>query len=129
MEATKIDELRRALETRRDEVQAEIDRMADELQVVGQRPGAGQGGYGNHMADDGSEVMEAERLQTISGDIGDILALINGALERMDEGTYGICQRCGKPINPERLEAFPYVAFDIDCQTILERENALRAGR
>ena len=129
MEATKIDELRGALQARRDEIQAEIDRMADELQVVGQRPGAGQGGYGNHMADDGSEVIEAERLQTVSGDIEDILVQINGALARMDEGTYGLCQRCGKPINPERLEAFPYVAFDIDCQTILERENALRLGR
>lgn len=129
MEATKIDELRQALEARRVEIQAEIDRMAAELQVVGQRPGAGQGGYGNHLADDGSEVIEAERIQTVSGDIGDVLAQIDAALARMDDGTFGICQRCGKPINPERLEAFPYVAYDIDCQTIIERENALRAGR
>jgi RNA polymerase-binding transcription factor DksA len=47
----------------------------------------------------------------------------------MDQGQYGICQRCGKPINPERLEAFPYVTFCIDCQSLLERERALRLGR
>jgi len=129
MEATKIDELRRALETRREEIQAEIDRMAVELQSVGRDQDDEKGSLGNHLADDGSNVMEAERLSTISGDLGDILAQVNAALERMDEGTYGLCQRCGKPINPERLEAFPYVAYDIDCQTLLERENALRAGR
>jgi DnaK suppressor protein len=129
MEATKIDELRRALETRREEIQAEIDRMAAELQSVGRDQDEEKGSLGNHLADDGSNVMEAERLSTISGDLGDILAQVNAALERMDEGTFGLCQRCGKPINPERLEAFPYVAYDIECQTILERENALRAGR
>ena len=47
----------------------------------------------------------------------------------MANGAYGICQRCGKPINEERLEAFPYVAFCIDCQSLLERQQALRFGR
>ena len=37
-----------------------------------------------------------------------------------------ICQRCGQQINPERLEEFPYVAYCIDCLTVLDRELALR---
>jgi DnaK suppressor protein len=129
MEATKISELRQTLERRRTEIQGEIDRMAVEVRSLGVDQDDEKGSLGNHLADDGSNVMEAERLSTISGDIQDILVQINAALERMDDGTYGSCLRCGKPINPERLEAFPYVAYDIDCQSILEREHALRSGR
>ena len=129
MEATKINELRQTLERRRTEIQGEIDRMAVEVRSLGVDQDDEKGSLGNHLADDGSNVMEAERLSTISGDIQDILVQINSALDRMDDGTYGSCLRCGKPINPERLEAFPYVAYDIECQSILEREHALRSGR
>ena len=34
----------------------------------------------------------------------------------MDAGTYGICERCGNPIAPERLEALPWAMLDIDCK-------------
>jgi len=129
MEATKISELRRALEQRRAEIQGDVDQMGDELRAIGRDQGEEKGSLGNHFADDGSNVTEAERLSTISDDMRDVLVQIEAALGRMDDGTYGTCQRCGNPINEERLEAFPYVAYDIDCQTILERENALRAGR
>ena len=128
MEATKLNDLRRALEERRVEVQGEIDRMAAELRTIGIDQEDEKGSVGNHFADDGSNVMEAERLTTISDDFRDVLAQVEGALQRMDNGTYGSCQRCGKSINEERLEAFPYVALCIDCQTLVERESALRAG-
>ena len=41
---------------------------------------------------------------------------IDRALERIDEGTYGICANCGKPIQAERLEALPWADLCIDCQ-------------
>lgn len=129
MEATKMSELRQALEQRRGEIQGEVDRMDDEIRSIGLDQGDEKGSVGNHLAEDGSNVTEAERLSTIGDDMRDVLAQIEAALGRMDDGTYGTCQRCGKPIHRERLEAFPYVAYDIDCQTILERENALRTGR
>jgi len=125
----KMDTLRTALLERRDEIQGELDRMGEEIRSIGMEQERERGGLGNHLAEDGSNVMEAERLSTISDDVQDVLAQVNAALQRMDDGTYGTCQRCGKPINRERLEAFPYVAYDIECQQILERENALRAGR
>lgn len=128
MDATKMAGLRRALEERRTELRGEVDRMAVEVQDLGVDQGMEGGSVGNHLADDGSNVMEVERLGTISGDLQDILAQVESALGRMDDGTYGLCQRCGKPIGEERLEAFPYVAFGIDCQQIIERENALRSG-
>lgn len=129
MKATEAKKLRTALEERRVEIESEMERMADEMRAIGRDQEDEKGGVGNHLADDGSSVMEAERLSTIREDVGEMLTQIKAALERMDDGSYGTCQRCGKPINPERLEAAPYVAYDIECQTILERENALQAGR
>ena len=126
MDATKLDGMRESLIARRAEIQAEVDRMATEMRWLGGDQEDEAGSLGNHLADDGSDVMEQERLSTISADLQDMVRQIDRALERMDDGSYGICQRCGQPINPERLEAFPYVAYCIDCQTLLERENALR---
>jgi RNA polymerase-binding protein DksA len=44
------------------------------------------------------------------------LALVDAALAKLDAGTFGACERCGRPIAPERLEAIPWAANCIDCQ-------------
>jgi DnaK suppressor protein len=120
---------RDSLEERRAEIAREIESMSVEIRALGEDQDNENGSLGNHMAEDGSNVMEAERLSTISEDLRSLLNQIDGAFKRMDHGTFGICERCGKPINPERLEAFPYVAYCIECQSRIEREQALRAGR
>lgn len=129
MNAAKKKKLRRTLEARRAELRDEVDGMAAELRTIGSAQEEEKGGLGNHLAEDGSSVMEAERISTISGDLSEILAQVNSALERLDDRTFGTCQRCQKPINEERLEALPHVAYCIECQSELEREHALRTGR
>jgi DnaK suppressor protein len=47
------------------------------------------------------------------------LAEIEAALARLDEGTYGVCVRCGRQIAPERLDALPWAAHCIECQRIV----------
>ena len=54
-----------------------------------------------------------------------IVADIDQALLRIDEGTYGECQRCGKPIDERRLEAMPTARYDAACQTALEASQGL----
>ena len=44
------------------------------------------------------------------------LAQVDAALARLDAGTYGLCQACGRPIDPERLEALPWALYDLECQ-------------
>jgi DnaK suppressor protein len=112
--------IRARLSSRRDEIQSELTSLAAELESFGVEQEIERGGLGNHMAEDGTSVQEQERNLAVSADLRDIVDQIESALARLDEGTYGTCQRCGRPINPERLEAFPYVAHCIDCQTILE---------
>jgi RNA polymerase-binding transcription factor DksA len=126
METKSLPDLRDALESRKGEIEADLARLEEEMQWLGDFQENEGGSLGNHLGDDGSAVEEQERISTVSADLDHLLDQINGALERMDKGTYGICQRCGKPINEERLEAFPYVAFCIECQSILERQHARR---
>jgi DnaK suppressor protein len=121
--------LRASLESRRAEIAREVGFMSDEIRSIGEDQGIENGSLGNHMAEDGSNVSEADRLSTISDDLRALLNQIDAAFHRMDEGTYGTCERCGRPINEERLEAFPYVARCIECQSRIEREQALRTGR
>jgi DnaK suppressor protein len=52
-----------------------------------------------------------------------LVADIDQALLRIDEGSYGICARCGKEIDERRLEAVPTARYDAPCQTIIEAAN------
>lgn len=52
-----------------------------------------------------------------------LVADIDQALLRMKEGGYGICARCGQPIDERRLEALPTARFDANCQSIIEQSN------
>lgn len=54
-----------------------------------------------------------------------IVADIDQALLRMDEGSYGVCQRCGEPIDERRLEAMPTARYDAPCQTAIEASQGL----
>ena len=128
MNPQKQAKLRRRLEDRRAQIVSDVSYMADEIRALGIDQDDENGALGNHIAEDGSSVTESERIVVVSEDLQDILAQVNAALERMDDGTYGQCQRCGRSIAAARLEAFPYVAYCIECQALIEREQALRAG-
>jgi DnaK suppressor protein len=54
-----------------------------------------------------------------------MVADIDQALMRMDEGTYGQCARCGKPIDERRLEALPTARYDAACQAEIEANQGL----
>jgi DnaK suppressor protein len=49
------------------------------------------------------------------------LALVDEALQRIEDKEYGLCQNCEKPINQKRLAAIPWARYCIDCQELLER--------
>jgi DnaK suppressor protein len=48
---------------------------------------------------------------------------IEEALRRIEEGRYGICENCGKPISERRLEAMPTARYDADCQALIEAQR------
>ena len=77
-------------------------------------------GYGNHMADDATVAFEQARDLAIRTTAERLLAQVHDALERVDDGTYGICESCQKPIDPARLQALPYATLCLRCQKRVE---------
>jgi DnaK suppressor protein len=49
------------------------------------------------------------------------IALIDEALQRIEDDEYGTCQNCQKPVNPKRLAAIPWARYCIECQELLEQ--------
>lgn len=121
--ATKLESLRAALNERKATTEAELANLREELRDLGGDSDDENGSVGNHLADDGSNVQEQERILRVEADLQTILGQINEAFGRMDDGTYGICARCGKPIAEERLEYLPFVSYCITCQAEMERQN------
>ena len=79
---------------------------------------AGERGISTHMADLGSDNALHDMELAIITNEGNIIEMIDEAIERVFNGTYGKCLDCGCKINKERLEAKPYAHFCIKCKTI-----------
>ena len=73
-------------------------------------------GYGNHMADDATEVFEQAKDLALLRHLQATLTQVNDALQKMERGTYGECERCHQAIDKDRLEVLPYARFCLDCQ-------------
>ena len=69
-----------------------------------------------HMADIGSDNFEQEFTLGLIENEEEMLRAIDEALERIDDGTFGLCQSCGKPIRKTRLKAIPHARLCIGCQ-------------
>jgi RNA polymerase-binding transcription factor DksA len=79
--------------------------------------------YDQHQADTGTETFERERDLSVLEQIEGELADVEHALRRLDEGTYGTCEACGKAIPDERLDALPATRFCLDDQALAEQES------
>ena len=79
-----------------------------------------------HPAELGTETFERERdltaLAILEGELEDI----DIALRRLDEGRYGVCEECGRPIGDERLAAKPWARLCIEHQAEMERSLSRR---
>lgn len=109
---------RTRLTAERARIEAELTGLDSENIDLGLSQQDEGGGAGNHIADDATDVMEQQRNYALIENLHSRRRDVDHALARLDEGTYGICERCGKPINPERLEALPFVTLCIDCQAL-----------
>lgn len=107
---------------------AEIDENVSSMAVESRELAEDQGDEAGFLSEDGSSLAEAERLDVFTGNLSQMRSRIMNALERMDDRTYGKCMRCGKDIPIDRLRAIPYAEYDVACQEIVDREQAVRAG-
>lgn len=76
-------------------------------------------------ADEGDpDLVEREKVMALVQGLERKLESIEYALRQAQEGKYGICERCGEPIDPARLEAVPEATLCVRCKTITERQQA-----
>jgi RNA polymerase-binding protein DksA len=75
----------------------------------------------NHLGDVATATFDREMASTLEENSSHVLAEINEALARIENGTYGLCGRCGKPIGEERLEALPWATLCIEDKRRQER--------
>ena len=78
-------------------------------------------GNDSHLADSATETVEREIEQSLEDNAEHLLASIDAALHRIEDGSYGRCERCGEAISEERLEALPYATKCIECKRLEER--------
>jgi RNA polymerase-binding transcription factor DksA len=78
--------------------------------------------YDQHQADMGTETFEREKDLSILEQVEAELADVEFAIRRLDEGTYGTCEVCGRPIPEERLDVLPATRLCLEHQAQAERE-------
>lgn len=76
--------------------------------------------HDDHQADIASDVTDREQAVVLRDNIRHIVDQIDHALQKIEQGTYGICDECGEPIPVERLEFEPYAAYCIKDQSRIE---------
>ena len=104
-----LDELRERLLAERVELEAQLATLEENTFAASQSDMSGEVAFDDETADAGTATFERERDLSIENNVRDLLAKIDRALRRMDAGTYGLCDRCGKPIEKARIKALPYV--------------------
>src|SRR5437773_1341890 len=90
---------------------AERERLATELEAMG----FDRGSFDEGFADSGQVTAERGEVDALVGSLTETLADIDNALAKLDAGTYGTCERCGKPVGADRLEAMPAARLCIQC--------------
>jgi RNA polymerase-binding protein DksA len=75
----------------------------------------------NHLGDIATATFDREMASTLEDNSAHVLEEIDAALKRIDEGTFGVCTRCGQPIDAERLEALPWATLCIEDKRKQER--------
>ena len=103
-----LDDLRQRLEAERAELQVQLTTIEETSFATSQSDISGEVSFDEENADAGTFTFERERDLSIENNVRDLMGKIDRALARMEGGTYGICSRCGKPIEKARLKALPY---------------------
>src|ERR1700748_1505231 len=122
------------LDAVRAELEARRDRDRERLGVLAERPELGSAvGFGKRIGDGTSEAVSRLTDIGVGESLERGLERTERALAKLDEGTYGICDACGRPITAGRLKAMPEGVLCLDCSASERRRppprSGLKAGR
>ncbi|TSC51794.1 MAG: hypothetical protein CEO40_317, partial [Parcubacteria group bacterium LiPW_72] len=115
LEGKVLKELRKKLEQDEKELEKELKAIAVKDKKVKGDYDAKFPSFGSKPDENAMEVTEYYDRLALHSTLEVDLLKINNALAKMKAGTYGICERCARPINPKRLEAFPRAPVCLEC--------------
>jgi len=114
MDKKKLDAFRKRLETRQQELRRTVSRTQQDGRSADEDSA-------QDIADRAASSYTKEFLFHQSNNDRQLLQMVDAALSRIREGSFGECISCGKEINPKRLEAVPWTRHCIECQEKLEQ--------
>jgi len=117
--AAETKKIRTALEERREELQQEYDQTLAEIAEL-QRDRLTDSA-GDDQADTGTKTFEREQEISLANNLLERITQVERAIDRLGEGNYGWCERCGNAIPVERLAAFPSATLCVSCKQLEER--------
>lgn len=111
--------LKARLEGERKRLAEELEQIKSDAHTADERR---EGSPFGKREEEATESFELERRLTLEKRLVDRLADVDHALQKFEDGSYGLCDNCGKPINPERLEALPHASLCLECKARLAKE-------
>ena len=116
-----LDQIKADLEAQRETFVRELTDLEAGTFNQSQSDLSGEVSFDEESADAGTFTFERERDLSLGNNLRDLLDKVDSALRRIKNGTYGSCERCGKPIDKARIKALPYSVLCIDCKKLEER--------
>ena len=113
--------IRKRLMEQREELQNQLTAIEETATGLSQSEMSGEVSYDEDFADAGSFTFEREKEFSIANNVTDLRSKTDRALHRIEEGSYGICESCGQPIETARLKALPHVTLCLKCKKAEER--------
>lgn len=108
---------------KREELLGDISHISEETLKKTQKDASGDiSGYAFHMADVATDNYDREFSLGLASKEREVLQEINLALQKLQEGTFGLCESCKKPITQARLKAMPYASYCLKCQQSKEEK-------
>ena len=119
-----LERFKKILETVRARLAGDLKHLESDSLNTNQRDASGDlSGYSFHMADMATDNFDREFTLGLASNEQQGLNLIDDALRRISEGTYGVCEDCSKPISQKRLLAVPHARLCIKCQELEEKKK------
>ena len=116
MDAKDLQMMKTNLLAERERLAADLDVLEESTATTPKDSSGDLSSYSSHMADQGSDSMEREKAFLFASVKRARLAEIDSALARIEAGTFGVCESCGKPIPVKRLERMPGASLCVECK-------------
>jgi len=117
-----LEKYRVRLTQEKERLEVELQEIEDRTARISENERANElSAYEDHPADLASETFEREKDLAIGESVEGLLNQVLIALEKVDRGTYGICDACNRPIKKARLNALPFATLCVECQDRIEQ--------